>query len=205
MSFNLIRDAWIPIRRQDGTRSLIAPWQITEDFDTNPIIALDATRPDLNGALIQFLIGLVQTVLSPKNDRSWRHGLTFPPDGSAVKRAFEAIAFAFDLDGDGPRFMQDLTLADGKKNGIGTLLIEAPGSKTLRDNTDLFIKRGAVEEMCLSCVAAVLLTLQINASSGGVGHRTSLRGGGPLTTLVLGDTLWQTIWINVLTEEAFLA
>jgi len=205
MTFNLIHDAWIPVRRQDETRAIIAPWQITEDYDHNPIIALDAARADFDGALIQFFIGLVQTVIPPKDDRAWRAGLTNPPEVSVLKHAFDAVAFAFHLDGDGPRFMQDLTLAEGEKRGIGTLLIEAPGDNTLENNTDFFIKRGLVEQMCLSCAASALFTLQTNAPSGGAGHRTSLRGGGPLTTLVLGDTVWQTIWLNVLSKGAFFA
>lgn len=205
MTFNLIHDPWIPVRRQDKTRALIAPWQITEDFDSNPVIALDADRPDFNGALIQFLIGLVQTAMPPKDDRAWRAGLIQPPPASELQQAFEVVAFAFDMDGDGPRFMQDLALAEGEKREIGTLLIEAPGDNTLKKNTDFFIKRGLVEQICLSCAAAALFTLQTNASSGGAGYRTSLRGGGPLTTLVLGDTMWQTIWLNVLSKGAFLA
>jgi CRISPR system Cascade subunit CasA len=46
--------------------------------------------------------------------------------------------------------------------------------------------------------------LQTGAPSGGAGHRTSLRGGGPLTTLVFpgtkdsaGPNLWQRLWANV--------
>ena len=45
------------------------------------------------------------------------------------------------------------------------------------------------------------------APSGGAGHRTSLRGGGPMTTLVLaghteyGDILWGRLWPNVESRE----
>ncbi|MBL8507276.1 MAG: type I-E CRISPR-associated protein Cse1/CasA, partial [Chitinimonas sp.] len=46
-----------------------------------------------------------------------------------------------------------------------------------------------------------------NAPAGGVGHRTSLRGGGPLTTLLVPKaeeaTLWRTVWLNVLTSQQF--
>jgi len=54
-----------------------------------------------------------------------------------------------------------------------------------------------------------LMTMQMNAPGGGKGYRTSLRGGGPLTTLVLGDsnfdTLWHSIWLNVLELKTFLS
>src|SRR5262249_3058909 len=148
MSFNLIHEKWIPIRRRDGTQELIAPWEITENLSSNPILALDAPRPDFNGALIQFLIGLVQTTMASENDRAWRKSLTQPPRPSQLRERFESVAFAFDLDGDGARFMQDLNLSDGEEKEIATLLIEAPGDNTLRNNTDFFIKRGIAEQMC---------------------------------------------------------
>ena len=52
-----------------------------------------------------------------------------------------------------------------------------------------------------------LLTLQLNATSGGSGHLTSLRGGGPVTTLVClpsgKGTLWQNICLNLIPEDMF--
>jgi CRISPR system Cascade subunit CasA len=61
--------------------------------------------------------------------------------------------------------------------------------------------------MCESCSATALYTLQINAPSGGVGHRVGLRGGGPLTTLVAPTeetTLWHKLWLNVLDAENYM-
>ena len=54
---NLLNEPWMPVRRGDGTREWIAPHQIS---DPN-IVAFDADRPDFNGALAQFAIGLLQT------------------------------------------------------------------------------------------------------------------------------------------------
>jgi CRISPR system Cascade subunit CasA len=79
------------------------------------------------------------------------------------------------------------------------LLIEAPGENTLRQGRDHFVKGGQIEALCPPCAATALLSLQINAPSGGQGHRTGIRGGGPLTTLVVHpETLWKTLWLNVL-------
>jgi len=201
MTFNLIHEKWIPVRRQDGTRSIIAPWQVTDNLDGNPITVLDAPRPDFSGALIQFLIGLVQTTMAPKNDGEWRAGLTNPSSPDQLKQSFESVIFAFNLDGDGPRFLQDFSPLEGKEKEIGALLIDAPGKSTVEKNTDFFVKRGLIKGMCRACVTAALFTLQTNAPQGGRGQRTSLRGGGPLTTLIVGDTIWQTIWLNILLEN----
>lgn len=199
---NLINDVWIPARRKNGEKIKIAPWQITEDIGTDKeIIELAAVRPDFNGALIQFLIGLLQTTCAPKVNSDWRAWLNNPPSSEDLKNKFEPIAFAFDLDADGPRFMQDFGLEseDKKtKEEIEKLLIDAPGDQALKQNKDLFIKRHRIKQLCLSCSAQALLTLQLNAPEGGRGHWAGLRGGGPVSTIVLDNNLWRTLWCNVL-------
>lgn len=201
---DLINDPWIPIRRASGRREHIAPWQLTETDD--PVLALAAPRPDFNGALMQFLIGLLQTAAAPMDDEAWAEWLEIPPSPETLRSRFEPFADAFDLDGEGPRFLQDFEELDGEFKPIDALLIDAPGAKSTRDNTDHFIKRDFVSAICPACAATALFTLQTNAPAGGVGNRTSLRGGGPLTTLVtldpagsgLEETLWRNLWLNVL-------
>ncbi len=198
MTNNLINEPWIPVVRRSGRRETIAPWQLTTGYEADPITGLDAPRADFNGALIQFLIGLVQTALPPEKGRDWRRRLRSPPSPEELRAAFEPYAHAFDLDGEGARFMQDLTLSESEPTPVDRLLMEMPGEQTLKKNIDHFLKRETVQCCCLPCTAMALLTLQTNAPSGGRGHRTSLRGGGPLTTLILGRTLWETVWLNVL-------
>jgi len=203
---NLIEDKWIPVRRKSGKKEKIAPWQVTENMSGDPIVGLAAVRPDFNGALVQFLIGLLQTTCAPKNNKEWRMWRDNPPKPEELKRKFEGVTFAFNLDGDGPRFMQDLTLEKEERKtveDVEKLLIDAPGEQTLKFNTDHFIKRRRIEKLCLFCVAQALFTLQTNAPSGGKGHRVGLRGGGPVVTIILEDSLWETIWSNVLDLGGF--
>lgn len=203
---NLIDNAWIPVRRKNGEKTMIAPWQITEGFGTDSeIIELAAVRPDFNGALIQFLIGLLQTICAPKGNSDWRAWFNKPPSIDELRKKFASIVFAFNLDGDGPRFMQDLKIDNEspKVETIEKLLIDAPGESTLGKNVDLFNKRNKIKRLCLSCCGQALLTLQINAPSGGQGHRVGLRGGGPVNTIIRADGLWQTLWSNVLFEDEF--
>jgi CRISPR system Cascade subunit CasA len=202
MPYNLIHENWIPVRRESGASERIAPWQLTDALDDDPITALAASRPDFDGALIQFLIGLVQTAYAPRTERDWRSGLTDPPAPETLREAFAKYEHAFNLDGDGPRFMQDFDAELGvDPQPIANLLIDSATGKTLRENRDHFIKDRSGEQYGGAASAMALLTMQTNAPSGGAGHRTSLRGGGPLTTLVLGRTLWQTVWLNVLSGE----
>jgi len=208
MQFNLIDERWIPVKRRDGTATMIAPWEVADRFADNPVVALNAPRPDFNGALIQFLIGLVQTVAAPKNGAEWQKKLMEPPTSDELHTVFATVRHAFELGGDGPRFMQDFDELAVKQGDIGGLLIDMPGESTTKKNTDHFVKRNTVAGMCPSCCSIALFTMQTNAPSGGQGNRVSLRGGGPLSTLVVGDvqheTLWQLIWLNVLAQKAFL-
>jgi len=105
--------------------------------------------------------------------------------------------------------MQDSEVIDAEPKSIDFILIDTPGNKTREDNTDHFVKRSLLgSAMCPACCAAALFTMQTNSPAGGSGYRTSLRGGGPLTTLVIGDehfdALWHTVWLNILESRTFL-
>lgn len=213
---NLLEERWIPIRRASGATERIAPNEVTDRIGTNPVVALDAPRPDFNGALIQFLIGLVQTAWV-RADKFWDRDemLWSPPAPCELERMFAPLKEAFHLDGDGPRFMQDLTLRPGDspaRNEISALLIDFPGAQAIEKNSDHFVKRGSGGALCPHCAAAALFCLMTNAPSGGAGHRTSLRGGGPLTTLVSyvpitsqhpPGALWRDVACNILEGAAF--
>src|SRR2546427_4349680 len=98
---NLIHDAWIPIRRKHGEETRIAPWEVTTRYNDDPIVALAAPRPDFNGALIQFLIGLLQTTCAHNSPSAWRAWLHEPPTPEDLCVKFGEIAYAFELDGNG--------------------------------------------------------------------------------------------------------
>jgi len=203
---NLLSEAWIPILRRSGRREIIRPAQLVERITEDPVVRLDAVRPDFNGALIQFFIGLLQTALTPAEPEDWEELFLKPPKMADLEKGLAVYAAAFELDGPGPRFFQDLELSSEEGTPIGSLLIEAPGANTIKNNADHFVKRNQIQQLCPACTATALLTLQTNAPSGGAGHRTSLRGGGPLTTIVLPQepkfqTLWHTAWLNVLLKE----
>ena len=206
--FNLVAEAWLPVRRRSGALERIPPWRITDGIADDPFVAFAWPRPDFDGAAHEFLIGLLSTAAAPEDDDTWADWWLSPPVPEELKRCVEPLAHAFDLDGPGPRFLQDMDALDSTEDrDIAALLIDAPGAQTLRNNADLFVKRGGVATMCRATAAMALYALNAYAPSGGAGHRTSLRGGGPLTTLVVADraeggsTLWGRLWPNVESEE----
>lgn len=206
MAYNLIDERWIPVVRQSGRTELIAPAQVVERED--PPLRIASPRPDFDGALLEFLIGLLQTAAAPTTERAWENEFETPPSVKALRARLEKVHEAFFLDGDGPRFMQDLTVAEDPKAGsepIGALLIDRIGESGLGESPTLFAKPGLVEALGYPAAAAALMTLQSYAPAGGRGQLTSLRGGGPLTTLVVSGDLWTTVWANVLPRPEFEA
>ena len=203
---NLLHEPWLPVRRRDGTREWIAPDRLSDPDN----VGFDADRSDFNGALAQFAIGLLQTTTLMDSPIAWKQLFANPPDAATLNNWFAPVTAAFEFDGDGARFMQDFSLKpdEGTVNEISALLIESSGENALKNNTDHFIKRRHVAAICPHCAAIALLTLQINAPSGGAGHRTGLRGGGPLTTLIISQpqrSLWHDLWLNVRERSLFLA
>lgn len=206
---NLITDAWIPVRRRESRdRVLIRPCEIVDRLEDDPFSIVDATRPDFNGALIQFLIGIIQTVMTPADEVAWVERFIDPPSTEELQQLMDPLSKYFELEGTSIRFMQEANMDNASVKGISGLLIDAPGENTIRGNADHFIKRDRVEGMCEVCAATALFTLNTNSPSGGAGHRVSVRGGGPLTIIAMPDgedgaydTLWHTIFLNVLVKQ----
>lgn len=210
---NLITDKWIPVLRKNSKNTdYISPIEITSANSDNPVMLPDAPRPDFNASIMQFLIGIVQSTLTPANTVEWQNSFLSPPDENTISEAMKKVAKYFELEDPKIRFMQDIDMdTSGEMIEISNLLIDAPGANTIKNNTDHFVKRNTVNHICSSCVALSLYTLQSNAPSGGAGHRTSMRGGGPLSTLIIPndktgdfDILWHRVWFNVLDQKQLI-
>lgn len=198
--FNLLIDSWLPVLRQHSGRGTVAPIQLTEAWDSDPIIALDWPRADLRVATLELFTGALTTACPPRDTNAWLDWWDAPPDAAALAAAFAPLAHAFELDGDGPRFMQDREELVSAAEPVERMLIETPGDSTVKKNTDLLVRRGQVAGMGRPAAAIALYTFQSWAPAGGAGNRTGLRGGGPLTTLVLPGaqpSLWHLLWANV--------
>lgn len=195
---DLLNVVWLNGRMPDGVSGRLSPVQVGESV----WVDLAAPRPDFRGALYQFLIGLLQIAYAPQDAEEWRKRYANPPSQEELETVFAPYRHAFLLESDGPAFMQDLALPDEVNQlPVLELLIDA-GSSSNR----YFNKPMANHGLCESCFAQALLALQLNAPSGGRGIRTSLRGGGPLTTLLRPandqSSLWQKLWLNVLPQDA---
>lgn len=201
MAFNFLRDPSVPVRRGAGPPQYIPPWRICE---CGAGWELAAPRPDLGGALIQMLIGLLQAGCPPEGDRQWAKWLHQPPPAEELRQALQGLEPFFNLDDGDHRFMQDMDCpVDGEGFSLSTLLPDQPAGNALKLNKDFFVKAGNLDGMCPACLAAALYWRQTSMGGFGGGFRDSLRLKTPLTTVVLGDGLWQTLWLNVLPRPEF--
>lgn len=199
-SFNLITTAWIPLVRSSGSREVVRPADLTLGIETDPFVDIDWPRPDLRCATLEFLIGLLALACPPREIDDWIERWEVPPSVSDLEAALTPLRDAFAFDGDGPRAYQDFEDLAAEPNSVEALLIESPGAQTVRNNAALLVKPGRIGVLSRASAAGALMTLQTMAPAGGAGIRTSLRGGGPLTTLVVPSgraSLWHRLWANV--------
>ena len=82
--YNLIDERWIPVIRRSGAISMIAPWEISDSAD--PPLKVRFTRQDMNSAVTQFLIGLIQTVMAPVDESDWLDLLEGRPTPDDLKK-----------------------------------------------------------------------------------------------------------------------
>ena len=204
-SFSLLTTPWLPVRLKDGSTGKLAPVNLADEN----VVDIAAARADLQGAAWQFLLGLLQCSMAPKNHSRWEDVWFEGLSADVLQRALEPLEPAFQFGADTPSFMQDFEALTGEKVSIASLLPETPGAQTIKLNKDHFVKRGITERFCPHCAALALFSLQLNAPSGGQGHRTGLRDGGPMTTLIelleyqenRQTSLWRELWVNVMPQD----
>ncbi|WP_159317467.1 type I-E CRISPR-associated protein Cse1/CasA [Salmonella enterica] len=202
---SLLTTPWLPVRFKDGSTGKLAPVNLADEN----VVDIAATRADLQGAAWQFLLGLLQCSIAPKNSARWEDIWFDGLHADALHKALAPLEHAFQFGAESPSFMQDFEPLTGEKVSIASLLPEIPGAQTTKFNKDHFVKRGVTERFCPHCAALALFSLQLNAPAGGKGYRTGLRGGGPLTTLVelqeyQGERqtpLWRKLWLNVMPQD----
>ncbi|MCA9524933.1 MAG: type I-E CRISPR-associated protein Cse1/CasA [Myxococcales bacterium] len=192
---NLLDLAWIPVRGAPRR------WLTLAEVTRVPADAIAAPRADLTCGLLECLVGLAQLALQPDDDLLIDLD-DAPPPADAFAAGLAPWRSAFQLRGEGPLFLQEHDLPDDADVvPIEKLFLDSSG--------DYFNKPGTTQALCPACAAAALYVHQSRANQGGRGYRTSLRGGAPLSTLVVpaprapapGGTLWRTIFHNLLRAE----
>lgn len=195
---NLLEDAWIPVRADGGTgafqlltyRNLLCEpgnWQVS------------LPRDDLEMACVQLLVCMTQVMFLPEDDRNLRERLAAHLSVEAFAAVVAPFRNWFDLDHPTQPFMQSRGVT-GEWTSIQKLLPGLPEQTSKSESAHCFFNTASEVRQVGGAVAVIALFNQAsNSPSFGGGFKGSLRGGAPITTLVAGDGLRETIWLNVLT------
>lgn len=186
-NLNMLTDPVFPVVTASGGRRWAALSDLLAENGDFPV-GFDWPRGDLSVASMELAIGLLALIYRPTRHDDWLAIWNGRSDVDVAERIGQ-LAPSFNLFGDaegkGPRFCQDFEPLEGEANAIEALFIDTPGVNGQKKNTDLMTHRGRFAVLGVRAAAVALYALQQFAPSGGAGNRTSMRGGGPMTTLAL--------------------
>ncbi len=199
---DLTREKWLPVFLSDGKKTKISLYDL---FDES-VRDVAWPRPDFQGDGWKMLIGLLQCSIAPEDEDDWEEVWQEGIEPKRWTEALQTLSPALQFGEQKPAFLQSFDPLDSEYISVASLLIDAPGGNTLKLNKDHFIKRGCVERICPHCAVIALFSVQTNSPAGGAGYRVGMRGGGPLTTLVVPEDearfpLWKKLWLNVLPQD----
>ena len=192
---NLLKDPWIPVRTDGGTGTFrLLTYQQLLCETGNWQVSLP--RDDMELACVQLLVCMTQVMFLPEEDRALRTRIASALSAADFAAGVKPCQDWFDLDHPTQPFMQSRGVQSIEDTPIQKLLIGLPEG----NNHAFFNEAGEVRNLSATLVAIALFNQASNCPSFGGGFKGSLRGGAPITTLVYGEDLRDTIWRNVLTR-----
>jgi len=191
---DLLKSAWIPVRADGG----FGPFRLLryeELLCSDQHWTISLPRDDLALAAIQLLACMTQIIFLPPDDPALRASITKPLKTEKFVDQIAPFQEWFDLDHPTQPFMQTRNVQAKEATPIQKLLIGLPEG----NNHAFFNEVGEVKQLGSTVTAIALFNQASNCPSFGGGFKGSLRGGAPVTTLVAGRDLRETVWRNVLT------
>ena len=193
---NLLTDQWIPVRPLDGggtgkisLRDLLCGERRWE---------LCLPRDDMELAAMQLLICITQVIMTPKTTEELRSRIAKPLSEGDYEIAISPYDDWFQLDHPEYPFMQVRGVTAKDPTPMDKLLAGVTGAT----NSCFVNQAGLAGGLCDGCATIVLFNQASCAPSFGGGFKSGLRRSSPVTTLVQGDHLRRTVWLNVLCEES---
>lgn len=195
---NLLLDPWIPVRTGQHFQHITYKELLCTD---QPDLSVSLPRDDLEMACLQLLASLTQVIFIPLNDTELKQRRNRPLSEAEFDQGVKHFLDWFDLDHPQWPFMQTKG-TKGEWTSIQKLMIGMP-ERTSKSNTAhaFFNSPHEIGKVCGGIAAIALYNQASNSPSFGGGFKGSLRGAGPVSTLVHDTCLRQCIWRNVLTEK----
>ena len=203
MSMNLLIDDWIPVEDHDEKNRISLKKLLT----TNEDWVLSSFRDDMELATIQLLVSLVQVCFMPKDKKELEKRLNKSLTVMEYEKGIEPYKDWFDLYHREFPFMQSADVQPKKDNknftSLQKLFVGLPEKTSSSPSSNAFFNRvDEIETAHWGDVAVALFQQATNGFSlGGSAFSVGLKGSMPVTTLVLGDSLKKTVWLNILTDE----
>lgn len=192
---DLLKDKWIPVRPLAGG---LPDWiSLPELLTRKEEYQLSLPRDDMELATLQLLISIVQVGWMPDDLQGLiRYGAT-PMTLETYVDGVEPIKDWFQMEHAEHPFMQVREVKAKDVTPMDKLLAGLTGAT----NSCFVNEAGMANRLCGGCAAIALFNQASNAPSFGGGFKAGLRGESPITTLVQGGHLRQTLWLNILATD----
>jgi len=194
---NLLTAAWIPIQHQ-GNYQKISLQQLLCGEQTG---AVCLPRDDMELACLQLLCAITQVLFLPSDKKEMLKYLKEPISAGIYEDACSDKMDWFDLNHEKTPFMQFRNVTPSKTEPYTNMDKLLAGVSDGANKT--FVNpQGLGAGLCESCTAIALFNMANNAPSVGGGFQGSFRGNTPITVLIKDRDLRETVWLNILSEEA---
>ena len=190
---NLLIDNWIPVQHQGVFKQISLKTLLTHDEPWQ----ISLPRDDMEMACLQLLVSLTQMLFVPKDGSELKARIKQPITEAEYIDVVEGKVDWFEIDHPEHPFMQCREVKSKELTDMAKLFAGLTGatSSTFVNEPDLASK------LCSSCAVLGLFNQATNCPGFGGGFKASLRGGAPISTLILGEDLRQTLWQNVLSKK----
>lgn len=192
---NLLTDPWIPVCSEGGG---ICKIPLKELLCKDDEWQVSLPRDDMEIAAVQLAISLTQSLFAPQNKQELKKRLSTPLETTEYDMAIQGHVDWFCLDHPEHPFMQYRGVRAKELTSIQKLFIGLPEG----NNHCFFNRTDEINRVCPACAAICLFNQASNCPSFGGGFMGSLRGAAPMTTLVSGGHLRDTVWLNIVTRNS---
>lgn len=216
----------IPVDRRSGP-AVATPLQLTEAHEDDPILGVRLGHPLADRGFECLMRAVLQAALAPENLDEWLDRLWQPPSPEELARLLAPYRETFRIDHPefpamqvrpSPGRLEETGGKESKRRGkavldeedaepdgaqpISALLPDVPTGEAIRQDTDFFARRGGVKAIGSGAMLPVLYGHMVLFPPGGGGYLSLPHGTDSLKYQIVGPTLWQTLWLNVLTRGA---
>lgn len=190
---NLLSDAWIPIQNSGVMEKI----KLQELLCGEKGGELCLPRDDMEFACLQLLVAITQVLFTPEDKKELISRIKQPLTAEEYLGGCEGKLNWFDLEHPETPFMQFRGVKAKEPTPMNKLMAGvADGTNKAFVNPD-----GLAEGLCASCVAIALYNVAYNCPSMGGGFKSGMRGSTPITVIISGSNLRQTLWHNILAND----